>query len=225
MPNCELRRCALKGCRNEFRPKREAQVYCKAACRNAAHKRPKKRRLALERVDILRSVANGPFSARKSVCCKDPHLLEIGASVRAQILAQKDQPDPISFTTPDGIKGRVSLGVGAQCAKGKWQGGSKRIIGNDLHWGMTVKKAFEDDQSAIQRERRKWPVDLMGGNRRGKITPAGCVKPSWTLSASCLEGEFGSTDASMGWLSRRGVSRSDFATRSRGAPFFFAEAA
>jgi len=26
MPNCELRRCALKGCRNEFRPKREAQV-------------------------------------------------------------------------------------------------------------------------------------------------------------------------------------------------------
>ena len=48
MPNCELRRCALKGCRNEFRPKREAQVYCKAACRNAAHKRPKKRRLALE---------------------------------------------------------------------------------------------------------------------------------------------------------------------------------
>ena len=48
MPNCELRRCALKGCRNEFRPKREAQAYCKAACRNAAHKRPKKRRLALE---------------------------------------------------------------------------------------------------------------------------------------------------------------------------------
>ena len=49
MPNCELRRCALKGCRNEFRPKREAQVYCKTACRNAAHKRPKERRLALER--------------------------------------------------------------------------------------------------------------------------------------------------------------------------------
>ena len=72
MPNCELRRCALKGCRNEFRPKREAQVYCKAACRNAAHKRPKKRRLALERVDIPRSVAKGPFSARKSVLLQRP---------------------------------------------------------------------------------------------------------------------------------------------------------
>ena len=63
------------------------------------------------------------------------------------------------------------LGVGAQCVKGKWQGGSERITGNDLHWGMTFKKAFEVDQSAIQRERRKWPVDIMGGNRRGKIEP------------------------------------------------------
>jgi hypothetical protein len=67
----------------------------------------------------------------------------------------------------------VWLGVGAQCVKGKWQGGSERIIGNDLHWGMTVKKAFEVDQSAIQRERRKWPVDLMGSNRQGKIDPRG----------------------------------------------------
>ena len=169
MPNCELRRCALKGCRNEFRPKREAQVYCKAGCRNAAHKRPKKRRLTLERVDIPRSVAKGPFSARKSVCCKDPYRLESGPSVRAQILAQKDQPNPISFTTPDGIKGRVWLGVGAPCVQGK--GGRERIIGNDLHWGMTAKKAFEVEQTAMQRERRKWPVGIMGGNRRGKIEP------------------------------------------------------
>jgi len=69
MPNCELRRCALKGCRNEFRPKREAQVYCKTACRNAAHKRPKKRRLALERVDIPRSVANGLFLQGNRAWC------------------------------------------------------------------------------------------------------------------------------------------------------------
>ena len=72
MPNCELRRCALKGCRNEFRPKREAQVYCKAACRNAAHKRPKKRRLALERVDIPRSVAKGPFLQGNQYAAKTP---------------------------------------------------------------------------------------------------------------------------------------------------------
>jgi len=71
MPNCELRRCALKGCRNEFRPKREAQVYCKAACRNAAHKRPKKRRLALERVDIPRSVAKG-FPQGNQYAAKTP---------------------------------------------------------------------------------------------------------------------------------------------------------
>ena len=94
MTNCELRRCALKGCRSEFRPKREAQVYCKAACRNAAHKRPKKRRLALERVDIPRSVAKGPFSARKSVLCKDPYLLEVGASGRAQILGSEGSARP-----------------------------------------------------------------------------------------------------------------------------------
>ena len=36
---------------------------------------------------------------------------------------------------------------------------------------MTVKKAFEVEQTALQRERRKWPVDIMGGNRRGKIEP------------------------------------------------------
>src|SRR6185312_11449822 len=97
----------------------ERPKCCKAGCRNAAHKRPKKRRLTLERVDIPRSVAKGPFSARKSVCCKDPYTLEIGPSVRAQILAQKDQPNPISFTTPDGIKARVWLGVGAPCVQGK----------------------------------------------------------------------------------------------------------
>jgi hypothetical protein len=88
-----------------------------------------------------------------------------------QRLAHREQPNPISFTTPDGIKGRVWLGVGAQCAKGKWQGGSERIIGNDLHWGMAVKKAFEVDQSAIQRERRKWPLDLMGGQSAGQDRP------------------------------------------------------
>jgi len=138
----------------------------------------------MERVDIPRSVAKGPFSARKSVCCKDPYRLEIGPSVRAQILAQKDQPNPISFTTSDGIKGRVWLGVGAPCVQGK--GGSQRIIGNDLHWGMTVKKAFEVEQTAMQRERRRWPVDIMGGNRRGKIDPR-CLKESWKLSAFCFQ--------------------------------------
>jgi len=96
-------------------------------------------------------------------------MLEIGPSVKAQILAQKDQPNPISFTTPDGIKGRVWLGVGAPCVQGK--GGRERIIGNDLPWAMTAKKAFEVEQTAMQRERRRWPVDIMGGNRRGKIDP------------------------------------------------------
>jgi hypothetical protein len=118
-------------------------------------------------VDIPRSVAKGPFSVRKSECCNDPYLREIGASVRAQSLAQRGQPNSISFTTPDVVKGRVWLGVGAPSVQGK--GGSEWIIGNDLHWGMTVKKASEVDRTAIQRERCKWPVDVMGSNRRGKI--------------------------------------------------------
>ena len=72
MPNCELRRCALKGCRNEFRPKREAQVYCKAACRNAAHKRPEKRRLALERGIYREALLRGLFLQGNQYAAKPP---------------------------------------------------------------------------------------------------------------------------------------------------------
>ena len=112
-------------------------------------------------VSIVISTLQRPLPPRNRGLCKS-------ADTRSE-----EQPNPISFTTPDGIKGRVWLGVGAQCVKGKWQGGSERIIGNDLHWGMTVKKASEVDQSAIQRERRRWPLDLMWSNRRGKIDPRG----------------------------------------------------
>ena len=54
------------------------------------------------------------------------------------------------------------LGVGAPCVQGK--GGSQRIIGNDLHWGMTVKKAFEVEQTAIRL------------NRPGSVLRTTCVR-------------------------------------------------
>ena len=93
MSNCELRRCALKGCRNEFRPKREAQVYCKAACRNAAHKRPKKRRLTLERVDIPRSV--GAFF------CKEISMLQRPLYARDRALCESADTRSEGPTKPD----------------------------------------------------------------------------------------------------------------------------
>jgi hypothetical protein len=45
--------------------------------------------------------------------------------VREQVLAQHDNPNPISFTTPDGRKGRVWLGIAG--------------VGDDLHWRVNLK--------------------------------------------------------------------------------------
>jgi hypothetical protein len=45
---------------------------------------------------------------------------DLGAFVRAQILAQQDKPNPIGFTLPDGTKGRVWL--------------ASKQDGDDRHW-------------------------------------------------------------------------------------------
>ncbi|MGH9549597.1 MAG: hypothetical protein ACRD3W_09485 [Terriglobales bacterium] len=46
-------------------------------------------------------------------------------TVHEQVLAQHDKPNPISFITPDGRKGRVWLGAAG--------------VGNDLHWRSNLK--------------------------------------------------------------------------------------
>jgi hypothetical protein len=64
---------------------------------------------------------------------------ELGSFVRAQIEAQKDQPNPISFTTSDGRNGRVWLASDKR---------AKKIIGDDRLWRVNTEELLR------QRERR-----------------------------------------------------------------------
>ena len=90
-----------KRCGKEFCRKRTEQEFCSAQCRNAAWKKPQKMRL---KGTPRGSVANGPFSPTNSVACKPPYTPDLGAFVRAQIVAQEDEPNPIGFSLPDGTR-------------------------------------------------------------------------------------------------------------------------
>jgi hypothetical protein len=125
-----------KRCGNAFFKKRTDHEFCKEECRNAAWKKPRKRRL---KGTPRGSVANGPFSASKSVGCKPPSTPDLGAFVRAQIEAQQNQPNPIGFTLPDGTKGRVWLASDRDHSK---------IIGDDRLWRVNTEELLR------QRERR-----------------------------------------------------------------------
>jgi hypothetical protein len=68
----------------------------------------------------------------------------LGFHIRQQILAQNDQPNPITFTTPDGKKGRVWLSAAG--------------IGDDRHWRVHVRGAAQADRDELNRlraERRR----------------------------------------------------------------------
>ena len=90
-------------------------------------KKPRKRRL---KGTPLGSVANGPFSSIKTEACKRPQTPDLGTFVRAQIVAQEAEPNPIGFT-PDGAKGRAWLASDND--------GSK-IIGDDRLWRVNVEE-------------------------------------------------------------------------------------
>ena len=120
-----------KCCGKEFCRKRTAQDYCSAQCRKAAWSDTKKRRLMPSRRGILGSVQNGPFSPTKTSICKPPHTPDLGAFVRAQIVAHQDDPNSITFALPDGTKGRVWLASDDQ--------GSK-IIGDDRVWRVNTEE-------------------------------------------------------------------------------------
>ena len=125
-----------KRCNKEFCKKRTEQEFCSAKCRNAAWKKPRKNRL---KGTPQGSVANGPFSSINSVACKRPSTLDLGAFVRAQIAAQKEELNPIAFNLIDGTKGRV------------WLAGDRdhsKIIGDDRLWRVNTEELLR------QRERR-----------------------------------------------------------------------
>ena len=80
---------------------------------------------------------------------------DIGEFVRAQIVAQKDQPNPVTFTLPDGRKGRVWLEASG--------------IGDARHWRLNIAEADRIDRLAIAHQRMTGPVDSIGGPRRGQV--------------------------------------------------------
>jgi hypothetical protein len=125
-----------KRCGKEFCKKRSEQEFCSAQCRNASWKKPQKRRL---KGTPRGSVANGPFSPIKTVACKAPSTPDLGAFVRAQIVAHQDDPNSIIFALPDGTKGRAWLASDNQDSK---------IIGDDRLWRNNI------EQLVRQRERR-----------------------------------------------------------------------
>jgi hypothetical protein len=140
-----------KRCKKEFCRKRTEQEFCSAQCRNAAWKKPLKRRL---KGTPRGSVANGPFSPTNSVACRPPSTPDLGAFVRAQIEVQKDQPNPIRFTTPDGTKCRVWL---ASDSKGH------RIIGDDRWWRVNVEELLKRER--VQRPVTPWRPTAEALNR------------------------------------------------------------
>ena len=92
----------------------------------------------------------------------------MGEFVRAPIVAQKDQPNPVTFTLPDGRKGRVWLGASG--------------IGDARHWRLNIAEADRIDRKAIAHERKAWPVDVMGGQRRGEKSTSIFDMGFWTWS-------------------------------------------
>src|SRR6476620_12012347 len=119
-----------KRCNKEFCRKRIEQEFCSAQCRNAAWKKPRKRRL---KGTPLGSVAMALFLQLKQRPAND-----LGTFVRAQIVAQEAEPNPLGFT-PDGAKGRAWLASDND--------GSK-IIGDHRLWRVNTEELLR------QRERR-----------------------------------------------------------------------
>ena len=121
-----------KRCRKEFCRKRTAQDYCSAQCRKAAWSDTKKRRLMPSRRG-LGSVQNGPFSPTKTTACKPPRTPDLGAFVRAQIVAQEEERNPIGLSLPDSTKGRVWLAS---------DNDGSMIIGDDRLWRINAEDFF-----------------------------------------------------------------------------------
>jgi len=114
-----------KRCKKEFCKKRTEQEFCSAQCRNQRGKNLEK-----DASRVPGSVANGPFSGTKTSACK-PHTPDFGAFIRAQIVAQEEEANPIGFTLPEGTKGRVWLASDRDHSK---------IVGDDRLWRINTEE-------------------------------------------------------------------------------------
>jgi hypothetical protein len=128
-----------KWCKKEFWKKRTEQDYCSTECRKAAWTGTKKRRLRPSHRGTPGSVQNGHFSSTNSGACKAPSTPDLGAFVQAQIEAQQDKPNPLSFTLPDGTRGRAWIAT---------KQASSKIIGDDRLWRINIEELLR------QKERR-----------------------------------------------------------------------
>jgi hypothetical protein len=77
--------------------------------------------------------------------------------------AHKAHPkNPVQFVFPDGRKARVWLASDTN---------EEPKMGDDRHFGVNLAAADKFDRAEIGRQRKVWPVDVMGGQRTGKIDP------------------------------------------------------
>ena len=170
--------------RKEFCRKRTEQEFCSAQCRNAAWKKPRKRRL---KGAPRGSVANGPFCSSKSVTCKPPSTPDLGAFFQAQIASQRDEPNPMGFSLPDGTKGRVWLA--------STRNGSKMICDERL-WRINIEELLRQKERRFKTtpwtptaEALRRPIIVVGRNDpvRDVDDALGTVK-GFKLRI-CIEGE------------------------------------
>jgi hypothetical protein len=81
--------------------------------------------------------AGGRLHQRRSIgrqrACKPPSPLDLGAFVQAQIASERVELNPMSFSLPKGVKGRV------------WLAGSK-ITGDDCLWRVNIEELRRQEQ-------------------------------------------------------------------------------
>ena len=144
-----LTKCASRHCNETFKlrgPKR----FCSEQCREAYRYDVRRAELGVRKPRRFRrgtpraqTPEKGHFLPTETVACKGTQDVDQGAFVRAQILAQQDQLNPITFFLPDGSRGQVWLASDKH---------GNKIIGDDRHWRVNVAAAAREDQSP-QRDR------------------------------------------------------------------------
>ena len=88
----------------------------------------------------------------------DTYTPDLSEYVRA---AHRAHPkNPVQFVVPDGLKAHVWLGSDTN---------EEPKIGDGRHFRVNLAAAHKLDSAEIRRQRRVWPVDVMGGQRMGKI--------------------------------------------------------
>jgi hypothetical protein len=87
----------------------------------------------------------------------DTYTPDLSEYVRA---AHRAHPkNPVQFVFPHGRKARVWLGSDTN---------GEPTIGDGRHFRVNLAAAYKLDSAEIRRQRKVWPVDIMGGQRMGK---------------------------------------------------------